>query len=54
MSWQMNILYQHQLLTVDEHLKVAVYRTALVGKWGLGYPGSEGEPIPVKAFPFGE
>ncbi len=31
-------------ITVAEKMKDAGYATALIGKWGLGYPGSEGEP----------
>lgn len=31
-------------ITVAEKMKEAGYATALIGKWGLGYPGSEGEP----------
>jgi arylsulfatase A len=31
-------------VTVAEKMKEAGYATALIGKWGLGYPGSEGEP----------
>ena len=31
-------------LTIAEVLKEAGYRTAAFGKWGLGYPGSEGAP----------
>lgn len=31
-------------LTVAESLKSASYTTAGIGKWGLGNPGSEGEP----------
>lgn len=31
-------------ITVAEKMKKAGYATALIGKWGLGYPGSEGEP----------
>jgi len=31
-------------ITVAEKMKEAGYSTALIGKWGLGYPGSEGEP----------
>src|SRR5262249_17209366 len=33
-----------QDVTVAELLKAARYRTALVGKWGLGEPGSTGVP----------
>jgi arylsulfatase A len=31
-------------VTLAEHLKAAGYRTALVGKWGLGYEGTPGLP----------
>ena len=31
-------------LTIAEVLKDKGYRTAAFGKWGLGYPGSEGDP----------
>ena len=31
-------------LTIAEVLKEAGYRTAAFGKWGLGYPASEGDP----------
>jgi arylsulfatase A-like enzyme len=31
-------------LTIAEVLKDTGYRTAAFGKWGLGYPGSEGDP----------
>jgi len=30
--------------TVAKVLKTAGYATACIGKWGLGYPGSEGDP----------
>src|SRR5690606_9627803 len=30
--------------TLAEYLKEAGYATGAFGKWGLGYPGSEGEP----------
>ena len=32
-------------ITVAEKMKEAGYATALVGKWGLGFPGSEGDPM---------
>lgn len=35
----------HATITVAERLKEAGYRTACVGKWGLGYPFSEGDPL---------
>jgi len=31
--------------TIAKLLRQAGYATACVGKWGLGYPGSEGDPI---------
>lgn len=31
-------------VTLAEHLKAAGYRTAMVGKWGLGYEGTPGLP----------
>ena len=31
-------------VTIAEVLKKAGYATACVGKWGLGFPGSEGRP----------
>jgi len=30
--------------TIPKVLKAAGYATACIGKWGLGYPGSEGDP----------
>lgn len=32
-------------LTLAEHLKMAAYVCGAFGKWGLGYPGSEGDPL---------
>jgi arylsulfatase A len=32
-------------ITIAELLKQQGYATACVGKWGLGYPGSEGDPL---------
>ena len=32
-------------VTIAETLKAAGYATAAFGKWGLGFPGSEGDPI---------
>jgi arylsulfatase A-like enzyme len=34
-----------ETITVAEKMKEAGYATALVGKWGLGYPMSEGDPL---------
>ena len=31
-------------ITIAEVLKEAGYRTGAFGKWGLGYPGSDGDP----------
>ena len=31
--------------TIPKVLKTAGYATACIGKWGLGYPGSHGDPI---------
>ena len=31
--------------TIAELLKVQGYKTGAFGKWGLGYPGSEGDPL---------
>ena len=33
------------IYTLTEMLQDAGYRTGLFGKWGLGYPGSEGDPM---------
>ena len=33
------------ILTLPEILKEAGYATGAFGKWGLGYPGSEGDPV---------
>jgi len=32
-------------ITVAKKMKEAGYATGVVGKWGLGYPGSEGDPL---------
>ena len=34
-----------ETITVAEKLKEADYATACIGKWGLGYPMSEGDPL---------
>ena len=34
-----------ETITVAEKMKEAGYKTALIGKWGLGYPHSEGDPL---------
>ena len=34
-----------EAVTVAERLKAVGYATGAFGKWGLGYPGSEGEPL---------
>jgi arylsulfatase A-like enzyme len=34
-----------ETITVAEKLKEADYATACIGKWGLGYPLSEGDPL---------
>ncbi len=34
-----------ETITVAEKLKEAGYATACIGKWGLGYPLSEGDPL---------
>ena len=31
--------------TMPEMFKAAGYRTGVFGKWGMGYPGSEGDPV---------
>lgn len=40
-----NVPIPDDSFTVAELLKGAGYATAAMGKWGLGYPGSEGDPI---------
>jgi arylsulfatase A-like enzyme len=34
-----------ETVTVAEKMQEAGYKTALIGKWGLGYPHSEGDPL---------
>ncbi|WP_372808796.1 sulfatase-like hydrolase/transferase [Pontiella sp.] len=34
-----------ETITVAEKMREAGYATGLVGKWGLGYPASEGDPL---------
>ncbi|MEZ4999408.1 MAG: sulfatase-like hydrolase/transferase [Bacteroidales bacterium] len=34
-----------ETITLAELLRSAGYTTAAVGKWGLGAPGSEGDPV---------
>lgn len=34
-----------EIITIAEMLKAKGYSTAAFGKWGLGYPGSEGDPL---------
>ncbi len=31
--------------TLSKHLQISGYKTGAFGKWGLGFPGSEGDPL---------
>ena len=44
MPFEGNLPIPKDEVTIAEIMKKGGYRTACIGKWGLGYPGSEGDP----------
>ena len=44
LTFEGNVPIPNETVTVAEYLKTAGYATAAIGKWGLGFPGSEGDP----------